>query len=247
MMVRTEDMISNAIQRLADTYPPNSLTSNPNIYQLTYQQHQIDMTPPYKRQSIHDCVLEHTGICFDNYYVEDESNEIAIKQSLENALNEIQNKSILNSTLFSHASTIKSLDELMVYIFEETCESKLIQPTFITHHPLITSPLAKLHRESDLRKRKLVERFELYIMGREIANAYSELTDPVDQRQRFEQQIRDSNGKEKEIDEEFLSALETGMPPTGGLGIGIDRLVMLLTNSATIKDVIAFPLLRKES
>lgn len=249
MMLRTEDIISNSIQKLCAIYPKDPLLGNlkDDVYHIKYQDYDIDMTPPYKRISMHDCVFEYTGINFDDYYVEDQTNESAIQQSIENVLNEIKKKSnLLSSSSLSHILTLKSLDEIMVYLFEEVCESKLIQPTFVTHHPIITSPLAKLHREEDLRKRQLVERFELYIMGREIANAYSELTDPIDQRNRFEKQLinKDDN---KEIDEEFLNAIETGMPPTGGLGIGIDRLVMLLTNSSTIKDVIAFPLLRKES
>ena len=272
MMTRTEEIISNAIQKISTLSSSSSSQSSKltkSLYHLTYQEHQIDMTPPYQRLSIHDCVLKYTGICFNNYYVEEEERKgeenesISIttrnQQSITDVLNEIKNKPhLLNSSSFSQIETLKSLDEIMVYLFEEVCESKLIQPTFITHHPISTSPLAKLHREDELKKRKLVERFELYVMGREIANAYSELTDPIDQRNRFEQQIKNKmnnvgnkksekdSEENNEIDEEFLNALETGMPPTGGLGIGIDRLVMLLTNSSTIKDVIAFPLHRKE-
>ena len=133
--------------------------------------------------------------------------------------------------------------DIMNLFFETFCEEKLIQPTFITEHPIEISPLTQMKPDD----RRLVQRFELYITAREMANAYSELNDPLDQRRRFEaQEEMKALGDEEanSIDEDFLHALEIGMPPTGGIGYGIDRLVMLLTNSQSIRDVLLFPTMK---
>jgi len=133
----------------------------------------------------------------------------------------------------------KLIDE----IFGEKCEGNYIQPTFITDYPIEMSPLCKKHRENP----ELTERFELMINGKEVANAYSELNDPIDQRERFEEQLRLSEKGDDEamfIDQDFLRALEYGMPPTSGMGIGIDRLVILLTNNSSIQEVLFFPQMR---
>lgn len=134
----------------------------------------------------------------------------------------------------------ESLGELQLALFEETTEEKLIQPVFITSYPTDVSPLSRRNMENP----SLVDRFELYIAGREIANAFSELNDPFDQRQRFVEQLKKKEGP-SELDEDYIRALEYGMPPAAGEGIGIDRLVMILTDSPSIRDVILFPLLRK--
>ena len=135
----------------------------------------------------------------------------------------------------------KLIDE----IFGEKCEGKFIQPTFITDYPIEMSPLTKKHRDNPA----LTERFELMVCGKEIANAYSELNDPIDQRERFEDQLKLSEKGDDEamfIDQDFLRALEYGMPPTSGLGIGMDRLTMFLTNNASIQEVLFFPQMRPE-
>lgn len=185
----------------------------------------ISFKAPFKRVSIFDAIKEHTG--FD------------VSQMDEAGLRDVCKK--LNIETNATMGKGKLIDE----IFGEKCEKHYIQPTFITDYPVEMSPLTKKHRE----KEGLVERFELMINGKEIANAYSELNDPIDQRERFEEQVALMERGDDEamfIDHDFLRALEFGMPPTAGIGIGIDRLAMLMTNNTTIQEVLFFPQMRPE-
>jgi len=186
----------------------------------------ISLKAPYKRITMRDAIMEHTG--FD------------IKGK---SIDEIREACETNGIPTNPSMGIgKLIDEL----FGEKCEGNYIQPTFITDYPIEMSPLCKKHREDP----SLTERFELMVNGKEIANAYSELNDPIDQRERFEEQLTLSEKGDDEamfIDQDFLRALEYGMPPTSGIGIGIDRLVMLLTNNASIQEVLFFPQMRPEA
>jgi lysyl-tRNA synthetase class 2 len=202
--------------------------------QITYQDTAIDLTPPWRRATMHDLVQQATGLDFTGFEGGDpaESRSRAAAAMAEAGL--------------EVPAAADSLGRLLVEAFEQRVEETLIQPTFVLDYPLENSPLARAHRS----KPGLVERFELFIVGRETANAFSELIDPLDQRRRLEAQQerrRAGDPEAQTVDEDFLQALEVGMPPTGGLGIGIDRLAMLLTDSASIRDVIAFPLLRPET
>jgi lysyl-tRNA synthetase class 2 len=194
---------------------------------LTYQGTPIDLTPPWRRETMHDLVREATGLDFNAFGSREEAAAAMGEAGLE------------------VPEMADSVGRLLVEAFEQRVESSLTQPTFVLDYPVETSPLARAHRS----KPGLVERFELFIAGRETANAFSELIDPVDQRRRLEHQQERRHAGDPEaqsVDEDFLAALEVGMPPTGGLGIGIDRLAMVLTDSPSIRDVIAFPLLRPE-
>ncbi len=185
----------------------------------------ISFASPWKRISMVDELKNKTGLDI-------------LAATADEIRTELKN---LGVDIKGNISKGKLIDEL----FEETVQKELIQPTFVTDYPLEISPLAKKHRE----KEGLVERFEAFVLGREICNAFSELNDPIDQRSRFESQAiaRESGDEEAhQIDEDFIKALEYGMPPTAGLGIGVDRLVMLLTNQPSIRDVILFPHMRPE-
>jgi len=193
---------------------------------LEYQGQQIEFAPPWRRWSYLDAILEVNRL--DKAVVRDRPAALEAARRLKVEVDR-------DDTLVS----------VLTKIFEETVEPKLVQPTFITDYPIEVSPLAR-RKESDP---SLTDRFELYITGREIANAFSELNDPLDQRQRFEAQAARRQAGDEEahaLDEDFLRALEYGMPPTAGEGIGIDRVVMLFTNQASIRDVILFPQLRPE-
>ncbi len=192
---------------------------------ITYQGNEIDLSSEWKRIPILDSIKEIGGV---DVVGKDE------KELKEIAFN-------LELNVAEGANKWKIIDTL----FDNLVQPKLIQPTFITDYPQEISPLAKKHRE----KEDLTERFELFIGGLELGNAFSELNDPLDQRQRFQQQakLRDLGDEEAQVlDEDYLKALEYGMPPTGGLGIGIDRVVMLFTDSSSIRDVIFFPQMRPE-
>ncbi len=195
--------------------------------EIDYQGEQINLQAPWKRITMHDAVKEATGVDFAAFDDLDVAKAAAKEAGIHGC------------------GDMASIGKILNEAFEQKVEETLMQPTFITDYPVEISPLAKPHRS----KPGLVERFELFIVGRETANSFSELTDPVDQRQRLEAQAAAKAAGDEEandVDEDFLTALEYGMPPTGGLGIGIDRLVMLLTNSPSIRDVIAFPLMRPE-
>lgn len=185
----------------------------------------ISFKAPFKRISIFDAIQEHTGIDVSG-------------------MNEEQLRTVCKQ-LHIHVDNTMGKGKLIDVIFDEKCDKHYIQPTFIIDYPVEMSPLTKKHRD----KQGLVERFELMINGKEIANAYSELNDPVDQRERFEEQVKLAERGDNEamfIDQDFLRALEYGMPPTAGIGFGIDRLCMLLTNNPSIQDVLLFPQMKPE-
>ncbi len=191
---------------------------------ITYNGTEIDLGKPFRRLTMNDAIKEYAGVDFDTVKTDEEAKALAKERGIE----------------FEERHTKGDIINLF---FEEYCEEKLIQPTFIMDHPLAISPLTK-KKPSDPEK---VERFELFINTWEMCNAYSELNDPVDQRERFAQQDKNAENGDEEAqhtDEDFLNALAVGMPPTGGIGYGIDRLVMLLTDSPAIRDVLLFPTMK---
>ncbi len=191
---------------------------------ITYGEYEIDLTPRWKRTHMVDAVKDHTGVDFWKEMSDEEARALAKEHNI----------SIQDTMTYGH---------VVNEFFEQVVEEKLIQPTFIYGHPVEISPLAKMNKEDE----RFTDRFELFIVGREHANAFTELNDPIDQRERFEAQVEEraqGNDEAHPMDEDFIEALEYGMPPTGGLGIGIDRLVMLLTNAPSIRDVLLFPQMR---
>ncbi|MBM7588219.1 lysyl-tRNA synthetase class 2 [Bacillus pakistanensis] len=191
---------------------------------VQYGDYEVNLEPEWTRLHMADAVKEYTGVDFWKEMTDEEARQLAKDHGIE----------IKETMQFGHV-----LNEF----FEQKVEEKLIQPTFIYGHPVEISPLAKKNDEDP----RFTDRFELFIVGREHANAFTELNDPIDQRQRFEAQLKEreqGNDEAHMMDDDFIEALEYGMPPTGGLGIGIDRLVMLLTNSPSIRDVLLFPLMR---
>ncbi|HEX9271904.1 MAG TPA: lysine--tRNA ligase, partial [Candidatus Binatia bacterium] len=194
--------------------------------QVSFADHVINLKPPWRRLTIKEAVVQHGGA---------EEQEIGTLEGLQHFAKQEG----------LHVDLNVSYGNLLVEVFEQVAESQLIQPTFMTGYPLEVSPLA---RKNDMNP-ALVDRFELYIGGREVANAFSELNDPADQRQRFLQQVEARNAGDdtaNPIDDDYVRALEYGMPPAAGEGIGIDRLVMFFTDSPSIRDVILFPLLRPQ-
>jgi len=198
-----------------------------NIFQkltLSYQGTDIDLTPPWRRLSVKDALVQMAGMAAAD--LEDAEKALAFARKVGCDIKETD-----------------PLGKILMAIFDEVVEKKLIQPTFVTQYPVAVSPLSRRSCTDP----DLVDRFELYISGREIANAFSELNDPADQRNRFTEQLKEreaGDDEAHEMDEDYIRTLECGMPPTAGEGIGIDRLIMLFTDSASIRDVILFPLLR---
>lgn len=217
MMNITEDLISSLTYHLYGSY------------EIPYEDKMINMQKPWKRITMQDIVKEYTGFDLEIQNTDELAIEFAKNLNIELDKNKKYTKfGILN------------------LLFEEKVEANIINPTFITKYPKEISPLAKNTKGEE----NWVDRFELFITGREYGNAYSELNDPKDQKERFEEQVKaKENGDDEasEMDLDYIRALEYGMPPAGGLGIGIDRLVMLLTNSSSIRDVIIFPTLKKET
>ena len=192
---------------------------------ISYQGQDVDLTPPFRRLSMNDAVKEYTGKDIYGCASDEEARAIAKELGLE-----LKDKTATKGKILAEA-------------FDAFVEDKLIQPTFIIDYPIENSPLTKLKAGS----KDIVDRFELFVCGHEYANAYTELNDPIDQRSRFIQQAQErakGDDEAMQIDEDFMAAMEYGMPPTGGIGIGIDRLVMLLTDAPTIRDVILFPTMK---
>jgi lysyl-tRNA synthetase class 2 len=215
MMEITENMMAYACEKVLGTT------------KVTYEGTEIDFTPPWRRVTMVDAVKEYAGIDFNEIKTDEEAREIAKEKHLE----------------FKKELKECTKGDILIALFEEFCEHKLIQPTFVCDYPVENSPLTKKKRGNE----DFTERFEGFIYGREVCNAYSELNDPIVQKDRFVQQLRERELGDDEaymMDDDFINSLEIGMPPTGGLGIGIDRMIMFLTDSPSIRDVILFPTMK---
>lgn len=215
MMEITENMMAYVCEKVLGTT------------KVTYEGTEIDFTPPWRRVTMVDAVKEYAGIDFNEIKTDEEAREIAKEKHLE----------------FKKELKECTKGDILIALFEEFCEHKLIQPTFVCDYPVENSPLTKKKRGNQ----DFTERFEGFIYGREVCNAYSELNDPIVQKDRFVQQLRERELGDDEaymMDDDFINSLEIGMPPTGGLGIGVDRMIMFLTDSPSIRDVILFPTMK---
>ena len=215
MMNLTEDMIRSVAQEVLGTTT------------VTYEGQELDLGKPWERITMIDSIKKYTGVDF--HEAKDAKEAEAMAKSIGIA--------------FDEDAEPLSKGEIIALAFEEKVEENLVQPTFITEYPVEISPLAKRYADNP----DFTERFEVFIMGREYGNAFSELNDPIDQKERFKKQVEKREKGDDEanmMDEDYVNALEYGLPPTGGLGIGIDRLVMLLTNSSSIRDVLLFPTMK---
>jgi len=213
MMELTENVIAHCCEAVHGTTT------------VAYQGREIDFKPPWTRVSMHDLVEKKTGVDFYALSSDEEARNVAKNQ--------------LKLEVESHHTK----GQLVNLAFEEFCESDLMQPTFVLHHPVEVSPLAKRNPDNPA----ITNRFEAFANGWELANAFSELNDPIDQKERFVEQLRQKELGDDEaqmMDEDFVNALEIGLPPTGGLGIGVDRLIMLLTDSTSIREVLLFPTMK---
>lgn len=215
------DDMMNVTEKLITTVAQKVL----GTLKVNFQGREIDLTPGWRKVAMTEIVKEVTGVDFNTIKTDEEAQE-ALK-SLGIALDPIK----------------QSRGDILAQIFDEKCEETIVNPTFVYEYPIENSPLAKKVKGSDT----MVQRFELFIAGGEYANAFSELNDPIDQYERFLNEIRNRDKGDEEagmMDEDYINALEIGLPPTGGMGMGIDRLVMLLTNSASIRDVLLFPTMK---
>jgi Lysyl-tRNA synthetase (class II) len=215
MMELTENMVAFVCEKVLGTT------------KVTYEDTEIDFTPPWRRLTMVDAVKEYAGVDFNSIKDDEEARAIAKEKHVA----------------FKKELKDCSKGDILIGLFEEFCEDKLMQPTFICDYPVENSPLTKKKRGNEA----FTERFEGFVYGREVCNAYSELNDPIVQKDRFMQQLKERELGDDEaymMDDDFINALEIGMPPTGGLGIGIDRLIMFLTNASSIRDVLLFPTMK---